>query len=942
MAKDISHKLTAALTIALTIILCLVIDVSCKKNTIVSGEKATNIASYDTLMSKAYESYNRADFTKSIELTRDAMKSISQNNKVATSDAYSHLAACYQRLGMNDNALNNAFAGLHIAEQLKDNERISASYSSIANIYLAAQRPNEAKQLINKALALEKTIKKPNSRHLSNRYGMAAEIYLKLDEPEMALDYLNKALAIDTTAGDSTQIMQRMLTLGDIYAATDSTQKALSNYQQAIKMFEKNDDRYNMMLAYKNIGALYVKRGEKAQALKWLNQSTDIAKECNAKSVLKENYLLLANILSDNNPALAAKYLSQSNSLADSIYNDATSKLTSYYAMEFQTREKEIKIEEQQNSITMQRLIITAAVIAAISLLVLCIALFVIIMLRSRARKAERNAEQLRDRFFTNVTHEFRTPLTVILGETEELKSEERDESKHPKYNAIINQGNHLLRLVNQLLNISKVRTAIGSLPWKHGDLAVLVNMIVENMSVHAQHQDTTIVFTHDENDFIIDFVPEYCHSIVTNLISNAIKFDSPHGHITVDMSRKKNNVVIAISDHGCGIKEEDLPHIFDMFFQGSTEKASLGTGIGLALVKQMTEAMDGKIEVLTNEGEGTTFTITLPTKHKNHEYPKWIPKMITLNADDYIVPVQEKRHEERGTDNDSQAPATDSRPLILGNDNKRIALVVEDNPDVATYIEHVMENNYNVIIAHDGEEGLEKAREVIPDIIITDLMMPKVDGLEMCRRLREDELVSHIPIVIVTARDTDKDRLEGLSTGADAYLAKPFKRDELITVADNLLHTREILRMKYQVQLTAQESKTTEVPALAANDEVNTTKILSSIARKNEIFIEKVKSVILKNIAKSELNSALIADAMNLSQRQLNRKVSSVLGIDTASYIRQMRILKAQELLIETEDPVGDIGYNCGFESSSYFSKIFRQHTGITPSEYRKKHSTQ
>ncbi len=923
MTKKVSHILKTASAIALTLTLCLAIDVSCKKSNNTSTQNASNIATYDSLMHKAYENYNQADFNKSIELTREAMKTIASSNKVNMSDAYSHLAACYQRIGMNDNALSNAFAGLHINEQLKDNERISASYSNIAYIYLAAQRPNEAKTLINKALELEKTIQKPNSRHLSNRYGMAAEIYLKLDEPDKALDYINKALDIDTTANDSAQIMRRMLTLADIYAATDSAKKALDNYQQAIKMLENSGDKYNMMLAYKNLGALYVKLGDKNQALKWLNLSTHIAQECDAKSVLKENYLLLANIISDNNPSQAAKYLSLSNSLADSIYDEATSKLTSYYAMEFQTKEKELKIEEQQNSITIQRLIITAAVIAATSLLVLCIALFVIIMLRSRARKAEKNAEQLRDRFFTNVTHEFRTPLTVILGEAQELRSEEQDAAKQSRYDAIINQGNHLLRLVNQLLNISKVRTAIGSLPWKNGDVAALVNMIVENMSVHALRQNTTIEFHHDQSDFNIDFVPEYCRSIVTNLISNAIKFDSPHGHISVDMSRKKNNVMIAISDHGCGISQDDLPHIFDLFYQGESGKADLGSGIGLALVKQMTEAMNGSVDVQTSEGEGTTFTISLPVKHKNREYPKWIPKMIAPSADDHTESLHEtvESHNSTASDNDN---------------NKRIALVVEDNPDVAAYIHHVLESTFNVIIAHDGQEGLDKAREAIPDIIITDLMMPKIDGLEMCRQLREDELVSHIPIIIVTARDTDKDRLEGLTTGADAYLTKPFKRDELIAVADNLLHNRDLLRLKYQVQLTGEEPETPEVAIEAADS----TKILSSIARKNEIFIEKVKGIILKNIAKSELNSALIADAMNLSQRQLNRKVNSVLGIDTASYIRQLRILKAQELLIETEDPVGDIGYNCGFESSSYFSKVFRHHTGLTPSEYRKMHN--
>ena len=171
MRKEIRHRLRTSLAIALTVIFCLAIDVSCKKNAKSSGEDTTNIATYDSLMKKAYENYNRADFNKSIELTRDAMKSISKNDRVAMSDAYSHLAACYQRIGMNDNALSNAFAGLNIDEKLKDNERISASYSNIAYIYLAAQRPNEAKALINKALELEKNIQKPNSRHLSNRYG---------------------------------------------------------------------------------------------------------------------------------------------------------------------------------------------------------------------------------------------------------------------------------------------------------------------------------------------------------------------------------------------------------------------------------------------------------------------------------------------------------------------------------------------------------------------------------------------------------------------------------------------------------------------------------------------------------------------------------------------------------------------------------------------------
>lgn len=923
MPIKLPHKIRTAVTMLVAVAVCMTLDVSCKKHQ-PSANTTTASSGPDSMMRQAYDCYKNADFTKSIELTREAMKHMPSNNKEAMSDAYSHLAACYQRIGMNDYALNNGFSGLNINEQLKDYERISSSYSNIAAIYLAAQRPNEAKNFIKKALEVEKKIKTPDSTKLSSRYSMAAEIYLKTNEADSALNYINKALAIDTTAHDTLHIAQRMSVLADVYSAKDSTQKALEHYLKAIKLHEEKGDRYHMMLTYKNLGSLYIKLGDKSNALKWLEKSTDIAKACNAKDVLKQNYLMLANIMSDSNPSKTAEYLSMSNSLADSLYNDATSKLTSYYAMEFQTKQKQHTIEEQQQSITIQRLIITAAIIAVALLMVVCIALFLINMLRARARKAEKNTEQMRERFFTNITHEFRTPLSVILGEAEDLRTKDNDADKQPKYNAIIDQSNHMLKLVNQLMSISKVRTSMSDLPWKNGDISLMVNMITENI-IYSQSQDTTIELTTDNSDFNIDFVPEYCHSIISNLLYNAIKSASPNGVININMSRKKDTVKIDITDNGRCIKKEDLPRIFDLFYQGNDDNSDWEIGIGLALVKQMIEAMKGSINVKSKEGEGTTFSISIPAKHKNRDYPKWIPKM--------LAPTYDNK-----SDSQDEITPSHGNSTYISNDDKRIALVVDDNDAVATYISHVMQDSYNVVIAHNGQEGLEKAREVIPDIIISDLKMPELDGQEMCRRIRNDELMSHIPIIIVTVRDSDKDRLESLAAGADAYLTKPFKNDELMAIANNLLKNREMLRTKYQSQLgdgaetVPEEDK---VPILPTGN-------ISNMARKNEIFIEKVKSIILKNISKSEMNSALIADAMNLSQRQLNRKVKSVLGLDTASYIRQVRILKAQEMLLETDDPVSDIAYNCGFDSGSYFSKIFKQYTKHTPSDFRKLHEQQ
>ncbi|MBQ5516457.1 MAG: HAMP domain-containing histidine kinase, partial [Acetobacter sp.] len=239
----------------------------------------------------------------------------------------------------------------------------------------------------------------------------------------------------------------------------------------------------------------------------------------------QQDYVLMAGVLRDSDPRQALELMRQSNDLKDSIFNDASSKLSAQYAMEFESKQKQLTIEEQQHSLTTQRLIIIATSIAVLLLLVGCVALFLINWLRSKAQRAEKNAKQMKDLFFTNVTHEFRTPLTVILGEAKSLRIADKTLSNQPRYNAIINQGNHLLDLVNQLLHMSKVRTSMGSLQWQNGDISTMVNMIVENMRVLAENRNITITTTFDNSDFNIDFVPEYCHSIVTNLIGNSLKF---------------------------------------------------------------------------------------------------------------------------------------------------------------------------------------------------------------------------------------------------------------------------------------------------------------------------------------------------------------------------------------------------------------------------------
>ncbi len=892
-------------------------------------ERNSDLMVADSLMEEAYKQYDNANFNKSIELCRQSMDSYRlQSDSASLSDAYSHLSACYQRISMNDSALSNCYSSLRIDEKLKDKERLSSSYNNLAAIYLGIDRALEAKPFIKKAIVLEQAATPQHPSKLSVRYGIAAEIYLKLNKTDSALAFINKAYAIDSVAADTLHMARRMVVMGDIYSSMERQDSALNSYNNAIEFLNTTADKYSLAVAYKSLGSLYEKRNEHGKALECLEKSTELAKECNARRILLQNYYLMGISPANKNHDKVVEYLKNSNALKDSIYNDASSNLASHYSMTLEAQNKQITIEEQQHSITMQRLIIAATSIALLLVLLGFASLFRINILRARAQRAEKNAEQMKDMFFTNMTHEFRTPLTVILGEAQALREGVGSHANHDRYDAIINQGNHMLNLVNQLLSISKVRSSIGALDWHHGDFSIMTKMILENMRINAESKGVNLNLECTNQDYNIDFVPDYCHSIVSNLMSNAVKFTPSGGSVTVKLSKHGSKVSLSIADTGVGISANDLPHIFDLFYQGDTGSASLGTGIGLALVKQMTEAMNGNIEVESQQGNGTTFCLTLPAKHAGSTYPKWVHSSLITHHSSLKTHHSSliTHHSSLITQNSSLI--THHSSLITQN---TIVLIVEDNPDVASFLGHILEEKYQVVKAQNGTEGVDKAREIIPDIIVTDIMMPETSGIELCKMVRADELLNHIPIIIVTARSGASDRLEALAAGADAFLVKPFNNDELKALVEALLTSRQLLRHKYQLALqspaTAQETQATST-ATASN---------SVITARNTAFIAKVRDIITTAIGNPLMGSTFIASKMNLSQRQLNRKIKSLTGIDTSSLIRDIRIAKAKELLCSTDIPVTEVGERCGFDSASYFAKIFKLHTKLTPSDYRK-----
>ncbi len=509
----------------------------------------------------------------------------------------------------------------------------------------------------------------------------------------------------------------------------------------------------------------------------------------------------------------------------------------------------------------------------------------------------------LKSRLYANITHEFRTPLTVIKGMTSELAESMNHEEQVRCTDKIImieRNSDKLLHLVKQMLDMSKLEEGKMKLNLIQDDIVSFLQYVLESFQSMADTKSIKLVFYHETDMVVMDYDQDKIFMIASNLLSNAIKFTPKGGkvifHVKKETIAERTSLVMKVQDSGIGISSKDIPHIFDRFFQidNSMTRKGEGTGIGLALTKEMVELMNGNVEVKSIVGEQTEFTVTLP---------------VTTNA-----PVQKAKIT---TSSLFENYPADIEEKIIGTADLPLALVVEDNPDVAKYIVSCLAGKYRVKWAPDGKQGINNAIEIIPDIIISDVMMPEKDGFEVTETLKQDERTSHIPIVLLTARVTDEDRIKGLSHGADAYLTKPFNKQELFVRLEQLIKIRRNLQEKYskvEIKLVEKKKPTGE-----------------------EIFLKKAITIIESNLDNSELNGAMLASKLNLSESQLFRKLKAVSNKSTALFIRSIRLSAAKEMLTTSDHNISQIAYLCGFNNPAWFSSAFKEVYGISPSDFKK-----
>jgi signal transduction histidine kinase/DNA-binding response OmpR family regulator len=512
-----------------------------------------------------------------------------------------------------------------------------------------------------------------------------------------------------------------------------------------------------------------------------------------------------------------------------------------------------------------------------------------------------------KSRFYTNITHEFRTPLTVIMGMSENLQN-------NPQEKKLIQRNSqNLLRLINQLLDLSKLESGSLSLNKTNQDIIVYLQYLTESFYSNASHKNIRLVFHSEEKEVMMDYDEEKIQQIVYNLLANALKFTPEAGKIIFHASKEEQQgkpvLKLKVQDTGIGIRPENIKHIFDRFYQINhpDKNKGEGTGIGLALVKELVELMNGQITVESQIGEGTTFVLYLPIEAK---VSPGIRQAATgqqgaafgLSGENVFIPPDEEI-------DITEAATSSSFPELL---------IIEDNQDIITYIKSILKNSYNLHIARNGAAGIEKALEVVPDIIISDVMMPEKDGYEVCETLKQDERTSHIPIILLTAKSTQQDKVEGLTYGADAYLTKPFDKKELIIRLKKLVAIRQQLQQRY----TTTSSRTIAQEATLSIEEA---------------FLQKLHEQIQRNLSDTEFGVPQLADAVHLSQMQLYRKLKALTGKTPSQFIRSYRLEKGLELLKAGQLTVAEVAYEVGFSDPSYFSRTFQKEFKRNPSRFLK-----
>jgi len=528
---------------------------------------------------------------------------------------------------------------------------------------------------------------------------------------------------------------------------------------------------------------------------------------------------------------------------------------------------------------------------------------------------------QAQNRFFTNISHEFRTPLTLILGPSKQILEQTKNNNVKDKVMLIYSNAKKLNLLANQLLDISRIEAGRMKLRTAEQNILPIIKRIVYSFQSFAERKHISLNFHSEDEEIIVYIDEDKIDKILSNILSNAFKFTPQGGCVTVKVYTKDNDFEVSISDNGIGIPKDRLDKIFDRFYQvdNKLSKEYEGTGVGLSLTKELIELHKGKIFVESEEGKGSSFRIMLPLG-KEHLRNDEIFKKISYEEDEteeknkFKPPISDSTLEYM-LDDSLNINNQKSNIELIGKTDRPLLLIIEDNSDVRKYIIEILGDYYRIAEASNGEEGLYKSFEIIPDLIISDIMMPKMDGIKLCQSLKSDSRTSHIPLILLTAKATLNDKVEGLQTGADDYIMKPFEAKELKARIKNLIEQSKRIHEHFQkFEIIIDKEKITSL---------------------DQKFLQKTFALINEHLSDSNFSVEELAENLAVHRSLLHKKLVALLGEPPREVIKRIRLNKATKLIEQKSGNISEIAFEVGFNNPSYFAECFQKQFGFSPSQY-------
>jgi signal transduction histidine kinase/DNA-binding response OmpR family regulator len=820
----------------------------------------------------------------------------------------------YHNLGLLSSSVKNLDASRILYEQLEDSFGLATVYNAFGNLY-QGEDDDKALEYYNQSLKIFQDL--GEDRYIPHLYVNMAYSYDKKQEYAKARKYNFEALELLRTAGDSTRIViSALLNIGEHYELINDLDSALLYYHQGLELSKELQNDPRLVDSYILLGRYYNLKGDYDHSISYLDSAFAIATAQNFLPKIRDNAELLASSYKKKGDYESALHYAELFMLLyDSINQMQANSMLKGLELEAEHNQE---MQQKDADLKQEKLLRNFAVIALFLVLISLFYMYRSYRIKNKANALLAEVDELKTRMFSNISHELRTPLTLVLDPIQQMLDDEQQKRPSARTLKLMERNvNRMLSLINQLLDLSKLDSGKLKIELSRGDIIHHLKIIALSFTSHAERKNIHYTIKCPEEESVTYFDADKMDKIMTNLIGNALKYTDDGGAVSVnvEMERRraqkpKDNgaqdmLQIEVKDTGLGIPEDEQSRIFNRFYQvgAKDEHERVGTGIGLSLTKELIDLLHGEITLESKVNLGTRFQLSIPlgTDH--------------LEASDYIILEEpaalELSHEEQ-VDSDS----IKDQPSRVG-DNRQIILTVEDNEDIRTHITDNMAE-YNVMEAADGAAGLKIATEQLPDLVITDLMMPIMDGVELCNKLKTDERTSHIPVIMLTAKTSVEDRIEGFETGADDYLTKPFNVKELRVRVKNLIKQRQKLRERFRKEL------------LLEPREIAVTSV-------DERFITQSLEIIEKNMSEQDFSVEQLGSELAMSRMQLFRKIKALTDQSPSEYIRTIRLKRAAHLIKSNYGNLAEITYEVGFNHPSYFAKCFRELYGVAPSEYNK-----